>query len=357
MECPHIEESSGFLERLKAKTARQRLLLSVSLELTFRCNLRCVHCYLGEYRNGIPNMQEMSAAEIRNLINQITDAGCLWLLLTGGEPLVRPDFLEIYTYAKRKGLLITLFTNGTLVTPQLADALAEIPPFATEITLYGASQETYERVTGIPGSYSRCLRGIELLLQRGIPLKLKTMVMNLNQHELQAMKDFAQSLNLDFRFDPLLNAGLDGSKSPLLFRLSPERAVQYDLEDPVRFHDWKEVKRKSANIKLDDRYLYLCGAGLNSFHIDPYGRMSVCLMSREVTYDLRQRSFKEGWDPFLPQTRSQPSKGYYACANCEQISLCGQCPGWATLENSNPQQPVEYLCQVAHLRAKRLGFS
>ena len=101
------------------------------------------------------------------------DEGCLWFLLTGGEPLVRRDFLEIYQYIKRKGLLATVFTNGTLLTPKIADVLAEWRPFAIEITLYGRTQETYERVTGIPGSHARCMRGIELIMERGLPLNLK----------------------------------------------------------------------------------------------------------------------------------------------------------------------------------------
>ena len=108
------------------------------------------------------------------------DEGCRWLLLTGGEPFLRPDFLDIYTNANKKGLLLTLFTNGTLLTPRSADLLAERRPFAIEITLYGATQQTYERITGIPGSYARCRRGIDLLLERNLPLKLKTMVMTLN---------------------------------------------------------------------------------------------------------------------------------------------------------------------------------
>ena len=135
---------------------------------------------------------------------EVTDAGCLWLLLTGGEPLLRRDFLDIYTYAKRKGLILTLFTNGTLITPRIADYLAEWRPFNIEITLYGATQETYERVTGIPGSYARCRRGIDLLLERKLPLNLKTMVMTLNHHELDQMKSLAASLGVQFRFDPIM---------------------------------------------------------------------------------------------------------------------------------------------------------
>ena len=117
---------------------------------------------------------ELTYEEHCRLLDEITEAGCLWLLYTGGEIFARKDFLDIYTYAKQKGLLIGLFTNGTLITPKIADHLAEWRPFMIEITLYGRTRETYEQLTGIPGSYDRCMRGIRLLMERGLPLALKT---------------------------------------------------------------------------------------------------------------------------------------------------------------------------------------
>jgi len=181
-------EYGEFSEWLHQRVADQHIPISGSLEVTTRCNLRCQHCYIpGEWRANRSDTQ-LSLGEIKRILDQLTDAGCLWLLLTGGEPLLRRDFLDIYDYAKRKGLILTIFTNGTLVTPRIADFLAEWRPFKIEITLYGATQETYERVTGIPGSYTCCRRGIDLLLERNLPLSLKTIVMTLNHHELDEMK-------------------------------------------------------------------------------------------------------------------------------------------------------------------------
>src|SRR5439155_23363128 len=108
------------------------------------------------------------------ILDELANTGCLWMLYTGGEIFARRDFLEIYGYAKRKGFLITLFTNGTLITARVADILAVARPFSIEITLYGRTRETYEQLTGIPGSFDKCMRGIDLLLERGLPLKLKT---------------------------------------------------------------------------------------------------------------------------------------------------------------------------------------
>ena len=358
MECPHIPKISygEFGKRLREKIAGKRVPLAGSLELTFRCNLKCVHCYLGDARLGIPGKNELTYAEICDLLDQLADEGCLWLLLTGGEPLLRPDFLDIYTYAKRKGLLITLFTNGTLVTPQMADYLQQWRPFAVEISLYGRTKETYEKVTGVPGSYERCLRGIELLLEKGLPLKLKTMAMSLNKHEIWDVKEYAAGLGVDFRFDPLINAGLDGSQKPTELRITPEEVVQFDLADQKRLESWQDFCDRFWGAPSDRRYIFVCGAGLGRFHIDPYGELSMCMMYRAESYDLRSGSFHEGWSDFIPRVRYQKPEGDHPCLRCDLMSICGQCPGWSQMEHGDSQTPVEYLCRVAHQRAEAFGL-
>lgn len=358
MECHYIPELSysELRERMRQGLSGERIPVSGSLELTLRCNLRCKHCYIAHGHNGIPGKQELSLGEIRRILDEITDAGCFWLLLTGGEIMVRPDFLDIYQYAKLKGMLVTLFTNGTMITPRIADFLAEWAPFNTEISLYGATQETYERVTGIPGSYARCMRGIELLMERNIPLKLKTVAMTLNQHEVYDMKAFSESLGLSFRFDAMLNAGADGSGKPLPLRISAKEVVELDLMDPKRVAGWREFRQKHQGMKRDQRYLYACGAGLYSFHIDPYGELSLCMMVRHETYDLRKGSFRQGWDEYLHQVRSQPGSENSPCSSCDLHALCGSCPGWAQMEHGDASKHVGFQCQVTHLRAKAFDF-
>ena len=303
MECPSIPKMNyaQFGERLNKQLLNERIPISGSIELTFRCNLRCVHCYCNLPLNDREAIDtELKTEEVYRIFDQIAETGCLWLLITGGEPLLRKDFLDIYTYAKKKGFIPTLFTNGTLLTPEIADALVEWPPFQVEITLYGAIEETYEKITGIPGSFKRCQKGIDLLLERNIPLDLKTMAMTVNQEEIQTMKKYADDLGVSFRVDPLVNARLDGSKRPCKVRLSPEEVVRLDLDDEPKKEKWQEHYQKSKK-KFPSDKLFICGAGLSMFHIDPYGRMSVCEMSRFQRYDLRQGSFEEGWSEFIPQ--------------------------------------------------------
>ncbi len=354
MEHPPLSAISyaQFIERLNKKVIAKRIPIKGSFELTFRCNLRCAHCYCNLPLNDQNAIEkELTCEEVFSIFDQIAEAGCLWLLLTGGEPLLRKDFLEIYTYAKKKGFLISLFTNGTLITPKIADYLAEWLPYIVEITLYGVTKETYEKVTGIPGSFKRCQRGIELLLERKIPLGLKTMAMTLNRNELSNIKEYAEELGVKFRFDPILNPKLDGSKTPCNFRLSPEEVVKLDLADEKRVKEWREFCERFI-VPFHDDKLFNCGAGVSTFHIDPYGRMSSCEMTRFQNYDLRRGSFEEGWHRAIPEFLALKPTSDYPCGQCELISLCGQCPGWAYLENGNPETPVEYLCQIAHLRAE-----
>ena len=186
-----------FSQTFHARTMERHLPLSGTIEVTRRCPLTCVHCY-----NNLPMADheaartELSYEEHCRILDELADAGCLWLLFTGGEIFARRDFLDIYTYAKTKGFLITLFTNGTLITPRIADYLAMWRPFAIEITLYGRTRETYERLTGVPGSYDKCLRGIHLLLERKLPLALKSVAVSVNVHELHDMQAFADELGV-----------------------------------------------------------------------------------------------------------------------------------------------------------------
>jgi radical SAM protein with 4Fe4S-binding SPASM domain len=349
-----------FSERLGERAAPLRLPLSGSIEVTHRCPLACAHCY-----NNLPmadagaRARELTLDEHRRILDELAEAGCLWLLFTGGEIFARRDFLDIYIHARRLGFLVTLFTNGTLITPQVADRLAEFRPFAIEITLYGATRATYERLTGVAGAYDRCLRGIELLLERRLPLALKTVAVTLNVHELWDMQRFAEERGLEFKFDAMMNPRIDCSHSPLATRLSPEEAVALDLQDDRRMEEWRlfaERFFRPANPPERRHELYHCGGGVNSFAIDPYGGMSICVLSQRDKYDLRRGSVREGWEHFLRAVRARTITRPTKCTDCELKSLCGMCPANGELENGDPEAPVDFLCHVAHLRAYAFGL-
>jgi radical SAM protein with 4Fe4S-binding SPASM domain len=338
-----------------------RVPLEVTIELTHRCPLECQHCYNNLAMGDLAaRNRELSKEEYFRILDEITGMGCFWLLFTGGEIFARKDFLEIYTYAKQKGLLITLFTNGNLISEKIADYLAEWPPFAIEITLYGKTKETYEALTQIPGSFERCMRGIELLRSRGLPLKLKTVATTINRHEVLSMRSFArEELGLEFKFDSLMNPRIDCSQSPLAVRLQPEEVVALDLHSADTKAEYRRIAEEGIQSPPpagEQGTLYLCGGGLSSFSIDPYGKMRICVLSHRDSYDLRQGSIHEGWERFLLEVRKRQRKTMTKCVECRLRNLCGMCPANGELENDDPESPVEFLCEVAHLRAMALGY-
>jgi radical SAM protein with 4Fe4S-binding SPASM domain len=340
--------------------ANTRVPLNGTVEVTNRCPLACSHCYNNLPMNDLAaRVRELSTDEHKRLLDELAEQGCLWLLLTGGEIFARRDFLEIYAYAKSKGFLITLFTNGTLITEKIADFLAEMPPFTIEITLYGATRETYEKLTQVPGSYDKCLRGIDLLLERNLPLSLKTVAVSLTKHEIPAMKQMAADRGVPFKFDAMINPRIDCSSSPLAVRLTPTEIVELDLDDVERISEWKRLAEETAPpvyVEGKSRDLYECGGGVNTFAVDPYGELSICVLSHKDSYNVRDGNFREGWQDYIRGVRSRKITRPTKCTGCGLKSMCGMCAANGELENGDAESPVDFLCQVAHLRAMTLDI-
>ena len=347
----------AFSADLHQRQAGERMPLQVSIEVTRRCPL---HCY-----NNLPmgdmeaKRREMTKEEHFRMLDELVEMGCFWLLYTGGEIFARKDFLEIYTYAKKKGFLITLFTNGTIINEQIADYLVEWPPFAIEITLYGRTRETYEALTAVPGSYDRCLRGIKLLKERGLPLKLKTVPTSINKHEVGAMRLFAEEeLGVEFKMDGQINPRIDCSQSPLAVRLTPEELVALDMADPKGKSEYLRLAKhdleKPANLSQIDT-IYFCGGGMNSFAINAWGEVGICVISQQETFSVRAAGVQAVWEESLLQLRNRKRTRVTKCVECRIQSLCGMCPANGEMENGDRESPVEFLCNVAHLRAQVVG--
>jgi radical SAM protein with 4Fe4S-binding SPASM domain len=346
---------SAFAGRIGDRVSADRTPLDGSLELTFRCNLRCAHCYVRRPRDDRrARAQELAAAEIRRIADEAVDRGCLWMLLTGGEPLLRPDLPEIYLHMKRRGLLVTLFTNGTAITPRIADLLAEWPPLVVEVSIYGSSPAAYERVTAVPGSFRQCIRGLELLLDRKVRARLKTVPTALNAADMDGMRALAAGYGLEFEWDPLVNCRVDGSATPADVRLRAEQILALEQRDAKRAAAFRAEFCGAS--RVDPRTdLITCGAYLHSFHIDPYGRLVPCMLLRQPAYDLRDGSFRDGWDRHFPIMRRRSRTKVTACDTCDVRSACDQCPGWALLENGDPESIVPFLCDLARQRARSFG--
>ncbi|HKI26223.1 MAG TPA: radical SAM protein [Candidatus Sulfotelmatobacter sp.] len=349
-----------FSADLHQRQAGERVPLQVSIEVTRRCPLECLHCYNNLPMNDMEaRRRELTKEEHFRVLDELVEMGCFWILYTGGEIFARKDFLEIYTYAKKKGFLITLFTNGTIITEQIADYLAEWPPFAIEITLYGRTRETYEALTMIPGSYDRCLRGIRLLKERGLPLKLKTVATSINKHEVMAMRRFAEEeLGVEFKMDGQINPRIDCSQSPLAVRLTPEEVVALDMAAPKGRSEYQRLAKHDLenppNLSRIDT-VYHCGGGMTGFALNAYGEMGICVISQQETFTVREAGVRQVWENALLRMRSQKRTKLTKCVQCRIQSLCGMCPANGEMESGDRESPVEFLCQVAHLRAAVVG--
>ncbi len=351
----------AFSADLHQRQGSERVPLQVSIEVTRRCPLECLHCY-----NNLPmgdleaKRREMTKEEHFRVLDELVEMGCFWILYTGGEIFARKDFLEIYTYAKQKGFLITLFTNGTIINEQIADYLKEWPPFVIEITLYGRTRETYEALTMIPGSYDRCLRGISLLKERGLPLKLKTVATSINKHEVMAMRRFAEEeLGVEFKMDGQINPRIDCSQSPLAVRLTPEEVVALDMAEPKSQSEYLRLAKRGlgrpANLSQVDT-VYVCGGGINSFAINAFGEMGICVISQQETFSVRETKVKAVWESSLLRLRTRKVTRLTKCTQCQIRSVCGMCPASGEMENGDRETPVDFLCHVAHLRAAVVGI-
>lgn len=348
-----VMSDDAFWRELSGKIAGRRIPFSGSLALTHRCNLGCVHCYA---REGSPDAapEEIGTGQWQKIIDEIKAAGCLYLLLTGGEPLLRGDFPEIYAYARKNGFLVTVFTNGTLVDERVLDLFAAFPPRLVEISLYGAQAATHDRVTGVPGSFAAAMRALEDLLARGIKASLKSVLLNLNADDMPAIEKLARGHGVQFRLDPAVFPSLEGDRSPLGLRVSPQQAVDLEMAAPERVKEWREFLEAFRGIPNGEA-LYNCGSGMNTFHVDPQGWLYPCLMVRSVRHSLVQGSFQEGWGRALVGFRDHAPDAALPCRGCEQKLLCGYCPGFFALENGDPGVPSAYLCAIGKLRSARIA--
>jgi len=353
--------SLSLWERMREK----RALFSFDLEVTARCNNDCRHCYINlPAGDRVARDSELSLVEIEDIAAQGVALGAVWCLITGGEPLLRDDFFDLYLALKRKGLLVSLFTNACLVTEEHVQLFRRYPPRDIEVTVYGVSSETYERVARRPGSYAAFRRGLDLLLGSGVKVRLKAMALRSNVPELPAIARFCREHTKDyFRFDPLLHLRYDGdprrNEEIRAERLSPEEIVAAEQADEERAGALARgcdslIIPELAHLHCD--HLFHCGAGNGSFSVSYDGLFRLCssLWHPDCLYDLRRGSLAEAWHSFVPQVRdlrSADREFLEKCRPCPLVNLCLWCPAHAYLESGRMDAWCEYFCQVAHARA------
>ena len=332
--------------------AARRQPVNGTFELTERCNLACRMCYVCQAPgDAARHAKELPAAAWLELARQAVDNGMVFLLLTGGEVFLRPDFFQIYEPLTRMGLILTLLTNGTLITDKVAELLAKAPPSRTEITLYGATAATYEAVTGVPGSYARCCAGIEALVKYHVPLGLKTTITRQNMAELEAMRQKAHNWGLPFSVAWLLSKRRDGALSEVAAcRLSASGCVSLEAIDPASATEWTETVLRELSLG-HDRNFY-CQAGKAAFVVNPRGEMNACIdLSFPASLPL-EIGFGAAWEQVQRFVDSAPPMSPL-CLTCDARVYCQRCPAWSYLETGTLTEPVPYLCEIAQARKER----
>ncbi|MDD5598385.1 MAG: radical SAM protein [Victivallaceae bacterium] len=346
-----------------------RNVFSFALELTARCNNNCRHCYINlPVHDKEAKEKELSFDKIMEIADEAVSLGAFWCLLTGGEPLLREDFADIYIALKKKGLLLSVFTNAVPVKEKHIKLFKKYPPRDIEISVYGVTKETYEKVTRIPGSFEKFMRGVDLLLGNGIKVNFKAMALRSNVHELPEIAEFCRKRTREhFRFDPQLHLRFDGNserneeiKSE---RLSPEEIALLEKSDTERFNALEKdcdnlINPQFCNINCN--HLFLCGAGNSSFNVsyDGYFRLCSSLWHPDCIYDLKTGSLAEAWRHFVPKVRSMTSNNrefLERCRKCPVVNLCMWCPAHSHLETGKLDVPVEVFCKIAHARAETLS--
>lgn len=281
-------DAETYFAAVSSKARQTRQAQEVMFELTYGCNLRCVHCYNPTHR-ALPH--ELTTAEICSIIDQIADLGVMTVSFSGGEPSVRADIAKILRHTHRRGLMIHLLTNATRMTPSFVDLLEETGVSQLLVSIYGATAGIYERMTETPGSFAHFLRGLTCLTGRTIPVIVRMPVTTINVEEVDACQHLVETHGFKFQYCLEIEPRVDGNNSPLTYRLDPRQKVALDSR--------KFGERMSAWIQepcSTEEPFISCSCGKSRFAITPYGEMNLCVSFPIPKYNLRTGTVREGWE-------------------------------------------------------------
>jgi radical SAM protein with 4Fe4S-binding SPASM domain len=326
------------LNQLVRRIRSRKVPFSVVFETTKRCNLRCLHCY--QERGG----EELTGREIRSILDSLQQSGTLKLTLTGGEPTLREDFLEIFSYCHQKGFAVTLFTNATHLPTGVRKAMIRNPPFVVESSLYGASSKTHDSITQLDGSFDLSLQNIRWMVGKGIRVIVKTVILTLNLHEVRRLEGLCQGLGVEFQLSFRVFPSRDSHRSPERFRLKAKEMRTFLGRKKDLFNrNWIEQEPFTKE--------FICNAGREACCISASGKLYPCVALPWECGDLREDSFAEIWSrsPTLKQIRSYKEEDFKTCFDCKWKDLCRFCPGMGFSEHRNMLIPSKEICKFTRV--------
>jgi radical SAM protein with 4Fe4S-binding SPASM domain len=357
------------MDRLISRTVRKHQPLSVHFDLTYRCNERCVHCYLDHDDHG-----ELTTAECLAVMEELAQAGTLFLTFSGGEIFLRSDLYEILAEARRLHFDISLKTNALLVTPERAERLREFGVRRVQISVYSDIPEIHDAITKVPGSLQRTLAAIPLLLEQGLQVKLACPLMRENLMAYRGVMDLAEKIGVPYVLDLTITPMMDGNEGPLAHRV-PVSSLLPVMQDR-KLHGCKpqpsaEAERAmkeyptatgsavSSGIESEVYEDLPCSAGHNSCYISPYGDVYPCVQLPQAAGNLRRKRFSDIWyhAPQLERLRGVRESQLPICSRCEIRNYCERCPGLALMEGGDLLGAYERACELAEQKAQLAGVA
>jgi radical SAM protein with 4Fe4S-binding SPASM domain len=316
------------IQQISAKATRLRVPLSVHLDLTWRCNEDCVHCYLDHEGGG-----ELSTAEVNDVLDQLAAAGTFFLCLSGGEILLRRDLMDIVAHARSLLFHVTLKTNGILLDRTYSESFARLGVSAVHISLYSHRAGVHDAITRIPGSFSRSVEAIRTLITHGVKTRVSNVLMRENVDDYGALQSFATDLGAEAKVDVTVSPTFDGDFSLSALRI-PLEDLRRVYRDPAIVHDVEKFCAPPA--PADDQVLedHPCGAGHSGCYISPTGDVMPCIQFPVACGNLRRDRFADIWSssPELDRIRALRTRDFPVCRTCRTVAACTRCPGLAMME-------------------------
>lgn len=330
------------------KMADERLLYSLVLELTYRCNERCVHCYLPDERR----LRLLTPAQLEALLDEFRSLGGFTLTLTGGELLTRRDIAEIFALVKARGFLASIVSNLTLMNERLLQAIVSLAPRSVGCSVYAARADLHDAITRLPGSFDKTLNAVRRLREAGIPVTLKTPLMKSTAPHWREIEALARELGCAVQYDLSITAQNDGKLSPLAQRVT-DRA----LIDEIFSSEYYRLSYSGEAVAAmagPGEEAGLCGAGASGLAVGPGGEIRPCIGLNVPIGNYPGDSLAQIWNgaPFFKEFGALRARDVKECANCRDFAFCSRCPGAWHAEHGSYLRPAEYACFLGHALAR-----
>jgi radical SAM protein with 4Fe4S-binding SPASM domain len=336
---------SGLIVKMAAKALKLNVPLSVHLDLTYRCNERCIHCYLDHDDHG-----EMTTAEIKDLLDQMADAGVFYLTLSGGEILMRRDFFEIVEHARARTFCIKLKTNGVLIREKEAERLRALGVESVQISVYSHRPEVHDAVTKMPGSFRQTIEAVRFLRKQGLHVTIANVLMIQNAQDYSGVKALAAELGASFTMDPTITPMMDGDRSTLELNVD-KAALKEVFRDEALVGNVEEFCAPPRGVDEEALDMLPCSAGHTACYVSPYGDVYPCVQFPLPTGNVRTTKFLDIWrdSPQFKEVRSITLRDMPSCSQCTHGATCTRCPGLAYMEG-NMRGPSYQDCEKSYAR-------